>query len=113
MTRGDIAYINLPLIPSSRVQGGRRPAIIVTADKGLRGTPMTMVTPLTTKLVATRFPFTFQIDPSQKNGLTSPSIALVFQLCAADNTHIDSVIGHLEDHYLTQLDEMLREMLGL
>jgi len=113
MARGDIAYINLPLVSGSRVQGGRRPAVLVIADTALRANPMTMIVPLTTTLTATRFPFTFRIDPSPQNGLSTPSIALVFQLCAADRTHIDSAIGYLEDHYLARIDEMMRQMLGL
>ncbi len=113
MARGDIAYINLPLVPGTHVQGGRRPAILVIADRALRGNPMMMIVPLTTNLVAARFPFTFQIDPSRQNGLLSSSIALVFQLCAADRTHLDSVIGHLEDIHLARVDEMMRQMLGL
>ena len=113
MTRGDIVYINLPLVHGSRVQGGRRPAILVIADKSLRGNPMAMIVPLTTNLTATRFPFTFQIDPSSENGLSAPSIAMVFQLCAADRTHLESVIGRLEDEHLTRIDELLRQMLDL
>jgi|SRR3972149_3997595 len=113
MARGDIVYINLPLAAGSRAQGGRRPAVLVIADNALRGNPMTMIVPLTTTLAATRFLFTFQIEPSPQNGLSAPSIALVFQLCAADRTYLDSVIGHLEDHYLAKIDEMMRQMLSL
>ena len=113
MARGDVAYINLPLVPGSRVQGGRRPAVIVLANNALRGNPMTMIVPLTTNLAATRFPFTFQIEPSPKNGLSAPSIALIFQLCATDRTHLDSVIGHLEDDRLAKIDEIMRQMLDL
>jgi len=113
MARGDIAYINLPLVTGSRVQGGRRPAVLVIADTAPRGNPMTLIVPMTTTLTAARFPFTFQIDPSPQNGLSAPSIALVFQLCAADRTHLDSVIGHLEAQHLAKIDEMMRQMLGL
>ncbi len=113
MARGDVAYINLPLVPGSRVQGGRRPAVLVIADTALQGNLMTMIVPLTTTLTATRFPFTFQIDPSTQNGLSAPSIALVFQLCAADRTRLDSVIGHIEDQHLARINEMMRQMLGL
>jgi mRNA interferase MazF len=113
MARGDIAYIDLPLVAGSHVQGGRRPAVLVIADKALQGNQMRMVVPFTTNLAATRYPFTFQIEPSPQNGLSSPSIALVFQLCAVDRTRVDSVIGHLEDDYLAKIDDMIRQMLGL
>lgn len=113
MARGDIAYVNLPLAVGSRVQAGRRPAVLVIADSALRNNPMTMIVPLTTTIATVRFPFTFQIEPSPQNRLSVPSIALVFQLCAADRTHIDSVIGTIEDHYLAKIDEMLRQLLAL
>jgi mRNA interferase MazF len=113
MARGDVAYVDLPLIPGSRVQGGRRPAVIVLANNALLGNPMTMVVPLTTNLAASRFPFTFRIEPSPRNGLSVPSIALVFQLCAADRTLLDSPIGHLEDNHLAKIDEIMRQMLNL
>ncbi len=113
MTRGDIAYIDLPLVPGTHAQGGRRPAVLVIADQAVRRNPMRMVVPLTTNLGAPRFPFTLQIAPSRQNGLSAPSIALVFQLLAADQAHLESVIGHLEDVYLAQIDSMMRQMLGL
>ncbi len=113
MTRGDVVYINLPLVAGSRVQSGRRPAIQVMDDNTLSGNPMTMIVPMTTTLATARFPFTLRIEPSPQNGLSAPSIALVFQLCATDRTHLDAVIGHLEDHYLVKIDEMMRKMLSL
>lgn len=113
MSRGDVAYINLPLVSGSRAQGGRRPAVLVIADNAPGGNPMTMVVPLTTNLSAQRFPFTFRVEPSPENGLSAPSIALVFQLCAADRTHLDSVVGHLEAIYLARIDEIMRQMLSL
>jgi mRNA interferase MazF len=113
MARGDVVYVSLPFVQGSRVQGGRRPAVLVVAERALRGNPMAMIVPLTTNLAASRFPFTLRVEPSPPNGLTAPSIALVFQLCAADRTHLESVIGHLEDEYLAQIDELMRQMLGL
>ncbi len=113
MARGDIAYVTLPLVPGNRVQGGRRPAILVISDRALQGNPMGVIVPLTTKITASRFPFTLRIDPSPQNGLSAPSVALVFQLCAADRTHVESVVGHLETQHLTQIDDMIRQMLAL
>lgn len=113
MVRGDILYVNLPLVSGHRAQGGRRPAILLSADTALRGNSMAMIVPLTSNMVATRFPFTFKIESSLENGLFVPSVALVFQLCAADRTHIDTVLGHVESQHLTKIAEMLRLMLDL
>lgn len=113
MARGDVAYFNLPLPRGSRVQGGRRPAVLVIADSALIGNPIVTIVPLTSNITATRFPFTFRIDPSSQNGLTVPSIALVYQLCAADRTHLDHVVGKLEDVHLTMIDDLIKQMLGM
>jgi mRNA interferase MazF len=110
---GAIAYVNLPLVPDSRTQGGRRPAGLVLADIAAKGNPMTMIVPLTTNLSAKRFPFTLEISPSSVNGLSSPSVAMVFQLRAIDTPHVEKVIGTLESLYLAQIDAMMQQILGL
>lgn len=113
MKRGEIAYINLPLIAGSHVQGGRRPAVLVISDNAIPHNPMVMIVPLTTNTGANRFPFTFEISPTKQNGLSQPSIALVFQLSAADRTHVDRVIGNLEDNHMVMINEMMRQLLNL
>lgn len=113
MARGDIAFVNLPLVLGSHDQGGRRPAVLVIADSALSRNPMRMIVPLTSTLADLRFPFTFQINPSAQNGLSKPSVVLVFQLRATDRTNVDSVIGHLEATYVAQIEIMMRQMLGL
>jgi len=113
MRRGDVVYVDLPPVGTGHVQGGRRPSVFVLSDEASKGNPMAMIVPLTTTLATLRFPLTLQIDPTPTNGLSQPSVALVFQLCAADRTRLARVIGHLEDQYLQQIDGMLRQMLGL
>ena len=115
MQRGDILEVDLPLLPGSRVQAGRRPAIVVLAEPlpAANDAPIVSVVPLTANLGTLRFRHTFQIEPSRENGLTMPSVALVFQLSALDRLGIIRIRGHLESNYVTQLDAMLREMLGL
>src|SRR5258708_39995135 len=113
MTRGDIVFVNLPFLPGSGVQGGRRPGALVTAHAALKGNPLVMIVPLTTRLNAGRYPLTVLIEPSLENGLSARSVALVFQLRAVDPTDVEPAIGHLEAHYLAQIDEMMRQMLGI
>ena len=114
MARGDIAYVDFPESEEERhEQTGRRPGILVIASTALRGNDMRMVVPLTSRLATLRFPFTFEIQPSAQNGLSIPSIALVYQLRAIDKDFIYPVIGHLEDHYMEKLDAIMRQLLGL
>jgi mRNA-degrading endonuclease toxin of MazEF toxin-antitoxin module len=113
MRRGEIVYINLPLVPGSRVQGGHRPAVLVISDIATPNNPLVTIVPLTTNLGTKRFPLTFEIDPSTQNGLTQTSVALVFQLCSADRTNLGKVLGTLENHYLSKMDDMMRKLLNL
>ena len=56
-----------------------------------------------------RFPHTIRVDPSQQNGLSMPSVLLVFQLLAIDQVRVLGTSGQLEQVYLDQLDlEMMR-----
>jgi mRNA interferase MazF len=74
---------------------------------------MAMVVPVTSRTAALRFPYTLRVEPSPTNGLTSASVLLVFQLRAVDVSRVIDVMGHLEETYLRQLDELLRKMLAL
>ncbi len=113
MPRGDVLDVDLPIVPGSRVQGGRRPAVLLLTEEAARGNPVVTVVPVTGTVEAIRFQFTFQIAPSPANGLTAPSVALVFQVMAIDRTAIARRRGHLEDEYIAQLEATLRQMFGL
>ncbi len=115
LRRGDVLTVDLGLSAPAggREQSGRRPAITVLSDASPAANPMAIVIPVTSRTTALRFPFTFQVEPSPANGLTSVSVILVFQLRAVDPNRIIDVIGHLEESYLRQLDELLRNMLAL
>jgi mRNA interferase MazF len=115
MARGDILTIDFP-VPSGHLgheQVGYRPAIVVQTALADANLPTTMVVPMTSNLNAMRFPYTIQVDPSPKNGLTKPSVLLVFQLRAIDKKRLVKKIGSLENHHLLQLDTEIRYLLGL
>lgn len=97
----------------SRGQGGMRPAIVLQDDTRFpMVSPMVLVVPLTTKMAALRFPATMKIDPSAGNGLSAPSVALVFQLRAVDRTWAASKLGDLETNALDQLLGLLDQLMG-
>jgi mRNA interferase MazF len=81
MARGDGVVIDLP-VSELREQSGRRPEVAVQTD--LAGEPMLVVAPITSNLAALRFAFTVRAEPSPENGLTFPSVVMVFQLRAVD-----------------------------
>ncbi len=70
-----------------------------------------MIVPVTSTLAALRFPFTVRIEPSSANGLTLPTVAMVFQLRAIDRKRIIGKIGELEPEDLAQIDAEIWRML--
>lgn len=108
MARGDIFLVGLPN-SERREEKGRRPAIAVQTDSA--ASPMLMVVPVTSSLKALRFSFTIRIDPSSTNGLTLPSVAMIFQMRAIDPKRVIRKIGPLETDYLAQIDAEIWKML--
>jgi mRNA interferase MazF len=108
MARGDILLVSLP-DSDKREEKGNRPAIAVQTD--VANSPMLMVVPVTSSLGALRFSFTVKIEPSEQNGLTLPSVAMVFQMRAIDRKRIIRKIGELESEYLAQMDAEIWRML--
>lgn len=101
-------------IPSSggHEQAGMRPAIIVQAS-GLENLPTVLIVPLTSKLKAADFPFTFIIEPDSINNLDVVSVALIFQLRAIDKRRLKNKIGKIEPVKLELLKQRLKEIMGL
>ncbi len=115
MARGDIVRIRFPYPRDQpgHEQAGQRPAIAVQTDTTAGSLPTLMVVPLTGQLDALRFPHTIRVDPSETNGLTMPSVLLVFQLRAIDQSRILDTLGTLEQRYMDQLDNEMRRLLDL
>lgn len=115
MARGDVLTIDFPapIGHSGHEQVGYRPALVVQTTLTDASLPTVMVVPMTANPAASRFPHTIQVDPSPKNGLSRPSVLLVFQLRAIDKRRLDKKIGRLEKHYMQQLDAEMRYLLEL
>ena len=115
MVRGDIVLVNLPRSASGsgHEQVGNRPALIVHNDTTSRTLSVVMIIPFTSKLNAQRFPHTILIQPSPTNGLSCPSVLLVFQLRAIDKQRIQRTIGHLEAETLKLVDAEMKHLLDL
>ncbi len=115
MARGHIVTVDLPAPPdhSGHEQAGSRPALVVQADPTGASLPTTVIIPMTGQLGAMRFPYTLRIDPSPQNGLTSPSVLLVFQLRAIDRRRLGNEVGRLEQHYMQSLEAEMQRLLGL
>jgi mRNA interferase MazF len=108
MARGDVLLVGLPET-DRREEKGNRPAIAIQTD--VANSPMLMVVPITSSLGALRFPFTVKIEPSNLNGLTLSSVAMIFQMRAIDRKRIIRKIGDLESEYLAEVDAEIWRML--
>jgi mRNA-degrading endonuclease toxin of MazEF toxin-antitoxin module len=115
MARGDVLLVNLPVPSSSPAheQIGKRPALEVQNNASDPRIHTVIVIPFTSKLNALRYPHTLRIDPSPQNGLTNPSVLLFLQLRVIDKFRITGNIGRLEQHYMQQVDNELRNLLGI
>jgi mRNA interferase MazF len=94
---------------AGREQHGLRPAIILANTP----TSIAVIVPLTANLKALRFPYTIQIEPSTKNGLTVVSVALIFHLRAMDKSRLVKKIGGLEKSRLENVSGLIKKMLAL
>ncbi len=91
-------------------QDGTRPVIIM----GLH-TPskLTMITPCTGTIRATRFPHTHQLSPTFTNGLSKDSVALVYQTRALSTTRFIRKMGKCSQADFEAIKIMLEDYLDL
>lgn len=109
MERGDIWSVSLPL-SGGREQSGVRPAIVVQDAAYGESSPLVLIVPLTSQLAALRFPASVQIDPTDRNGLSASSVAMVFQLRALDRSRFRSKLGEITE---VETGQILDELNGL
>lgn len=104
----DLFWVNLP-DRGGREQSGRRPAVI-WQDTTIFAFPTVVIIPLTTQMATLRFPMTSLIQPTARNGLSSPSVALVFQVGACDVRRFEGRIGELDDPDLQNLQILAKQL---
>lgn len=110
MKLGDVYLVDLPQI-GGREQMGKRPAIILQEEK--YNLPTVMIVPLTTQIKALDFAGTTLIKPDDKNRLDKESVALAFQLRAIDKKRLSRRIGELKMDQITNLQSLIKELLGI
>ena len=72
---------------------------------------MLMVAPVTSNLGALRFSFSVRVEPSPENGLTVPSVVMVFQMRAIDKARIARRIGQVTPADMQRIDAEIWRML--
>ena len=111
MKRGEVWRVRMPAVPG-HTQAGERPAIIVQDATFNASLPTVLIVPFTSTQRTTRFPGTLLVQPDQQNGLTIPSVALVFQLSALDRQNCLVHLGELDPATLDQIFDLLDQLTG-
>ena len=112
MEIGDVYSVEMPS-SDGHEQAGPRPAIIVQTFRFEAQLPTVLVVPLTSQLAAQALPGTCLIQPDRENGLTLPSVALVFQLRAIDKMRLKYVMGRLNPTDLAMVRRQVEALLQL
>jgi len=107
MNPGDVWIVHIPEL-GTHEQSGVRPAVIVAS---VAKTIVTII-PCTSNKAALRFPFTLPLVPTEKNGLTSTSIALVFHIRAIDTNLLKKKIGTLGAKDFALVRREARRLIG-
>ena len=114
MKRGDIILVELPQADTSgHEQTGSRPALVVHDDATSGNLSVVMIVPMTSNLKLQNYAHTILIEPSRQNGLSMPSVLLVFQLRAIDKRRIIKTLGSLEAPIMEQVNSELKKLLGI
>jgi mRNA interferase MazF len=111
MKKGEVWRVRIPPAPG-HAQTGERPAVILQELVFNNSLPTTLIVPLTSKLAASRFPGTVLIQPDRQNGLSAPSVALVFQLRTIDRQQCIKLLGVLDPATLDQIFAELDKLTG-
>ena len=108
MKKGEIWRLRFPF--PGRTQAGERPAVIVHNEPSLSSLPVVLVVPFTSQHAAARFPGTLAVQPDSVNGLSLPSVALVFQLGAQDKRNFRQRLGELDPATLDAILDLIRQL---
>ena len=111
IARGTIVMVDLPLGNGS-VQGGTRPAVVISNNKGNKFSPVLIVVPLTSR-VKKYMPTHYTIEPSMVNGLTKTSIALAEQIITIGKDMVRNVVGTLEEMDVNFINRKVMTSLAL
>ncbi len=111
MRKGEVWQVRIPPAPG-HAQTGERPAAILTEDAFIPALNTVLIVPFTSSHATLHFPGTLLVQPDGQNGLTTPSVALVFQLRALDQRHCLYPRGVLDTATLDQIFAELDKLTG-
>ena len=107
MNKGEIWFADFPE-GKGHEQKGERPAIVIGNANGL-----IVVVPLTSSFSCYEYEYTLLIEPTEENGLTKDSLALVFQIGALDKSRLEHKMGWISKEHKNAIDDLLRKLLKI
>lgn len=107
MKPGDVWVVDIPEL-GTHEQSGIRPAVIIAR---VTKTIVTII-PCTSNMAALRFPYTHFLEQSEDNGLTAPSVVLIFHMRALDASYLKKKIGQVDRKTLAAIRTQARRLIG-
>lgn len=105
--RGDIVYLKNAgyLATIGHVQGGQRPMLIVSNDKGNKSSHIVIAVPLTTNKK--------RLDMPTHVLVTEKSVALCEQIFTFNQNYIDRKVDHIDAETMKEVEKCLAASLGM
>lgn len=110
--RGDVFYADLGNDTIGSEQAGVRPVLIIQNDIGNCHAPTTIIAPISGRKKC-HLPTHCFIECNSFNGLTRNSCIVLEQVRTISKTRLISLIGHLDEKTMKEVDKDIAISLGL
>ncbi len=107
MKPGEVWVVDIPEL-GTHEQSGIRPAVVIARVTKTIAT----IIPCTSNMMALRFAYTHLLEQTKENGLTAPSVALIFHMRALDISYLKKKIGRIDKKTLTAIRTQARRLIG-
>lgn len=105
--RGQIWYVDMGSTYEGSIQGGKRPVVIVSNNKGNYYSPILLVVPITSSITKHDLPTHVEIQ------LRVPSTVLCEQIFTVNKYDLISYEGMVTDEEIKEIDKALKISLNL
>lgn len=104
--RGDVIYLNRPLSMQNHLQGGNRPYVVISNDKGNFHSEVCVIVPLTTTHKK-------HILPTHTRITYHNSLCLCEQIFTVPQKDVDSIVFHLPEDDMRKIKRCLKSSCDL
>ncbi len=113
INKGEIWLVQLSYTKTDYIEHemmDKRPCIVLKVNKFVN---LSTIIPLTSNLQVGKFHHTYTINPSQKNGLTKKSIAMLYQIRSLSHKRFIKKWGKIDDVDLKRIKNILIDYFNL